>query len=182
MWYDPNCIANILSLKKLSKKFEICYDSKSSGNFVVTKPYRTTHKFLPSPEGLHYYGASIGHAFVNINHDIIGVPTVRAASGLALSSRNGYLTADELALAPKLHQVMQAIATRLSEGERDVVALHKQFGQQLDAQGFKTDQIDIVDADTLQPLSACSQTAVILMAAFLGKARLIDNRTVNLHP
>jgi pantoate--beta-alanine ligase len=114
--------------------------------------------------------------------EIIGVPTVRAASGLALSSRNGYLTADELALAPKLHQVMQAIATRLSEGERDVVALHKQFGQQLDAQGFKTDQIDIVDADTLQPLSACSQTAVILMAAFLGKARLIDNRTVNLHP
>lgn len=114
--------------------------------------------------------------------EIIGVPTVRAASGLALSSRNGYLTPEELVQAPQLHQVMQAIAARLSDGERDVAALHEQFSQQLNAQGFKTDQIDIVDADTLQPLSASSQTAVILMAAFLGKARLIDNRTVDLHP
>ncbi|MCE2596496.1 pantoate--beta-alanine ligase [Motilimonas cestriensis] len=114
--------------------------------------------------------------------DIISVPTVRAESGLALSSRNGYLTPEELALAPYLHQVMQAIATKMAAGERDVTSLVNEFSNQLDAKGFKTDQIDIVDAESLLPLSATSHTAVILMAAFLGKARLIDNRTVNLHP
>ncbi|WP_434340081.1 pantoate--beta-alanine ligase [Motilimonas cestriensis] len=114
--------------------------------------------------------------------EIIGVPTVRAESGLALSSRNGYLTPEELAIAPYLHQVMQAIADKITAGERDVSGLVNEFSKQLDAKGFKTDQIDIVDADSLLPLSATSNTAVILMAAFLGKARLIDNRTVNLHP
>ncbi|MCE2570989.1 pantoate--beta-alanine ligase [Motilimonas eburnea] len=114
--------------------------------------------------------------------EIIGVPTVRAESGLALSSRNGYLTPAELELAPKLSQVMKEIATQMAAGQRDIRALVQAATTDLNSNGFKTDQIDIVDAATLLPLTEQSQDAVILMAAYLGKARLIDNCTVNLHP
>ncbi|MFO6423974.1 pantoate--beta-alanine ligase [Motilimonas sp. KMU-193] len=114
--------------------------------------------------------------------EIIGVPTVRAESGLALSSRNGYLTQTELELAPKLNQVMRELAGQIAQGERDIQALIQQATTQLNSNGFNTDQIDIVDAVTLSPLTEQSQDAVILMAAYLGKARLIDNCTVNLHP
>ncbi|MFR9719359.1 pantoate--beta-alanine ligase [Aeromonas diversa] len=112
--------------------------------------------------------------------EIVGVPTVRADDGLALSSRNGYLTAAERAIAPTLAQVMQTLASRLATGERDLEALVRDGARALDQAGFKTDAIDIVDARTLLPLDEQSREAVILMAAFLGKARLIDNQCVAL--
>lgn len=112
--------------------------------------------------------------------EIVGVPTVRADDGLALSSRNGYLTAAERAIAPTLARVMHTLADRLAGGERDLEALVRDGARALDEAGFKTDAIDIVDAHTLLPLNEQSREAVILMAAFLGKARLIDNRNVPL--
>ena len=114
--------------------------------------------------------------------EIIGVPTVRAADGLALSSRNGYLTAEERAKAPLLARTMSELAQKITEGERDFAALERTARQQLDNGGFRTDAIDFVDADTLLPVGAESSAVVILMAAFLGKARLIDNQVVGLHP
>lgn len=114
--------------------------------------------------------------------DIIGVATVRADDGLALSSRNGYLTTSERALAPQLARTMNWLGTQIAQGERDFDALVQQASEQLDDAGFRTDAIDIVDAQTLLPVSSHSQALVILMAAFLGKARLIDNLVVNLHP
>lgn len=112
--------------------------------------------------------------------EIIGVPTVRAHDGLALSSRNGYLTAAERVVAPTLANVMHTLADRLASGERDLDLLVRDAAHQLDSAGFRTDAIDIVDARTLLPLSEQSREAVILMAAFLGKARLIDNQVVSL--
>ncbi|ALP41171.1 pantoate--beta-alanine ligase [Aeromonas schubertii] len=112
--------------------------------------------------------------------EIVGVPTVRADDGLALSSRNGYLTAAERAIAPTLARVMHTLADRLAGGERDLEALVRDGARALDEAGFKTDAIDIVDAHTLLPLNEQSREAVILMAAFLGKARLIDNRSLAL--
>ena len=114
--------------------------------------------------------------------EIVGVPTVRAEDGLALSSRNGYLSAAERAIAPKLARVMRQLGERIEQGEQDYEALIQQATEQLDEGGFRTDAIDLVDAETLLPLGAQSQKAVILMAAFLGRARLIDNLVVNLHP
>lgn len=114
--------------------------------------------------------------------EIVGVPTVRAEDGLALSSRNGYLSVAERAIAPLLARVMHQLAQRIEQGEQDYEALIQQATEQLDEGGFRTDAIDLVDADTLLPLGAQSQRAVILMAAFLGRARLIDNLVVNLHP
>ncbi|MDF2785938.1 MAG: panC [Pantoea eucrina] len=112
--------------------------------------------------------------------DIVGVPTVRAKDGLALSSRNGYLTADERRLAPGLSQVMRSMAERLSNGERHIDEIIEQANTALQEKGFRPDGVAICDADTLQPLTVESQRAVILMAAWLGNARLIDNQQVDL--
>jgi len=112
--------------------------------------------------------------------DIVGVPTVRAKDGLALSSRNGFLTAEERKLAPLLSQVMNQIAEQLARGERHVEEMIAQAEARLAEQGLQADGLAIVDADTLLPLPVDSRRGVILMAAWLGKARLIDNQQVDL--
>lgn len=112
--------------------------------------------------------------------EIIGVPTVRARDGLALSSRNGYLTADERKLAPVLSQVMNRMAVRLENGERHVDEIIETAEAELKENGFRPDGLAICDAGTLEPLTVESQRAVILMAAWLGNARLIDNQQVDL--
>ncbi|SCB78734.1 pantoate--beta-alanine ligase [Kosakonia oryziphila] len=112
--------------------------------------------------------------------EIVGVPTVRAKDGLALSSRNGYLTADERKIAPALSKVMNALAEKLQAGESDEEELIAIAAQEINDAGLRADDIQIRDADTLEALSAKSQRAVILMAAWLGQARLIDNKVVEL--
>jgi pantoate--beta-alanine ligase len=112
--------------------------------------------------------------------EIIGVPIVRAKDGLALSSRNGYLTPEERKIAPQLNKIMTALAERLSQGERHVEEMLQETAQQLREAGFTPDELFIRDAKTLQELSVDSTSAVILMAAWLGKARLIDNQEVDL--
>lgn len=112
--------------------------------------------------------------------EIVGVPTVRAKDGLALSSRNGYLTADQRKIAPGMSKVMNAIADKLQAGERDTEELVALAEQQVNEAGFRADDIQIRDADTLLDVTESSQRAVILMAAWLGQARLIDNKVVEL--
>ncbi|MGV3345553.1 pantoate--beta-alanine ligase [Enterobacteriaceae bacterium LUAb1] len=112
--------------------------------------------------------------------EIIGVPTVRAKDGLALSSRNSYLSAEERKLAPGLSQVINGMAEKLNNGERHIEILIAEAWQQLSERGFRPDSLAICDAETLLPLTAGSQRAVILAAAWLGKARLIDNQPVDL--
>ena len=113
--------------------------------------------------------------------EIIGVPTVRAEDGLALSSRNGYLTAEERLIAPTLAKVMGWIGEQLPARQTAIPALITEAADKLNSAGSRTDAIDIVDAETLLPLSGQSTEAVILMAAWLGnRARLIDNLVVNL--
>ena len=112
--------------------------------------------------------------------EIVGVPTVRAKDGLALSSRNGYLTADQRKIAPGMSKVMNAIADKLQAGERDTEELVALAEQQVNETGFRADDIQIRDADTLLDVTESSQRAVILMAAWLGQARLIDNKVVEL--
>jgi pantoate--beta-alanine ligase len=89
--------------------------------------------------------------------EIVGVPTVRAEDGLALSSRNGYLTAAERAIAPELARTMNWIAEQIEAGNSHLPSLVAQASQRLDNAGFRTDAIDIVDADTLESASAESQ-------------------------
>ncbi|EFC6287651.1 pantoate--beta-alanine ligase [Shigella dysenteriae] len=112
--------------------------------------------------------------------EIVGVPIMRAKDGLALSSRNGYLTAEQRKIAPGLYKVLSSIADKLQAGERDLDEIIAIAGQELNEKGFRADDIQIRDADTLQEVSENSKRAVILVAAWLGDARLIDNKIVEL--
>ncbi|MDO6425832.1 pantoate--beta-alanine ligase [Thalassotalea sp. 1_MG-2023] len=111
--------------------------------------------------------------------DIIPVATVREASGLALSSRNGYLTEEELKIAPALSQNIQWLAEKIKQ-DTDFIGLAKQAANFINNAGLKTDYIHICHAKTLQPASEDDKNLVILAAAHCGKARLIDNLQVNL--
>ncbi|HDT5600742.1 TPA: pantoate--beta-alanine ligase [Escherichia coli] len=112
--------------------------------------------------------------------EIVGVPIMRAKDGLALSSRNGYLTAEQRKIAPDLYKVLSSIADKLQVGERDLDEIITIAGQELNEKGFRADDIQIRDADTLLEVSETSKRAVILVAAWLGDARLIDNKIIEL--
>ncbi|HHN5409816.1 TPA: pantoate--beta-alanine ligase [Escherichia coli] len=112
--------------------------------------------------------------------EIVGVPIMRAKDGLALSSRNGYLTAEQRKIAPGLYKVLSSIADKLQVGERNLDEIITIAGQELNEKGFRADDIQIRDADTLLEVSETSKRAVILVAAWLGDARLIDNKMVEL--
>lgn len=112
--------------------------------------------------------------------EIVGVPIMRAKDGLALSSRNGYLTAEQRKIAPGLYKVLSSIADKLQAGERDLDEIITIAGQELNEKGIRADDIQIRDADTLLEVSETSKRAVILVAAWLGDARLIDNKMVEL--
>ncbi|EQB4332948.1 pantoate--beta-alanine ligase [Providencia stuartii] len=111
---------------------------------------------------------------------IVSVPTVRAKNGLALSSRNNNLSASELKIAPQLYSIMQQAAEKLIAAPNNVEAIIQEIDDSLRQAGFTPDELFIRDAETLAPLSNISQKAVILMAAWLGQTRLIDNLQVDL--
>ncbi len=111
---------------------------------------------------------------------IIGVPTVREMDGVAMSSRNGYLTVDERQRAPVLSKTMRWTSSQIRGGRTDYADLVLDSKDQLRAAGLEPDQVDLVDARTLGTIDEKTTQVVILMAAFLGKARLIDNQVVDL--
>lgn len=110
--------------------------------------------------------------------EIIGVPTVRESDGLAMSSRNGYLSAEERAIAPTLYAVLQAMAEQWRTGERDYGALENTAKARLAAAGFRPDYVEIRRADDLQRPEPGDAALRIFAAAWLGRARLIDNLAV----
>ncbi|EJR1733991.1 pantoate--beta-alanine ligase [Salmonella enterica] len=112
--------------------------------------------------------------------EIVGVPIIRAKDGLALSSRNAYLTAEQRKIAPGLYNVMNSIAEKLIAGNRELQEIIAIAEQELNEKGFRADDIQIRDAGTLLELTETSKRAVILAAAWLGQARLIDNQSVTL--
>jgi len=109
--------------------------------------------------------------------DIVPVPTVREESGLALSSRNGYLSDEEKKVAPALYQNIQWLAESI-QTSTDFIGLARQAAKFIDNAGMKTDYIHICHARTLQPASEDDKELVILAAAHCGAARLIDNLQV----
>ena len=111
--------------------------------------------------------------------EIVPVETVREDSGLALSSRNNYLTAEEKAIAPALSQNIQWLAKEI-QNSNDFIGLAKKAASAIDSVGMKTDYIHICHARTLEPASEDDKELVILAAAHCGKARLIDNLQVKL--
>lgn len=107
--------------------------------------------------------------------EIIGVDTVREANGLAMSSRNGYLTAQEKEQAALLYKTLCATRDAIKTGNTDFMALTASANAALSAGGFTPDYFNICRADNLQLATAQDHSFVILAAARMGKARLIDN-------
>jgi pantoate--beta-alanine ligase len=110
--------------------------------------------------------------------EVVGAPTVRAADGLALSSRNRYLSAQERARAPVIHRALQAAVVRLAAGERDLPAVEAAGRATLEAAGLKVDYFAVRSARDLAPPLAGTHELVVLTAARLARARLIDNLRV----
>jgi pantoate--beta-alanine ligase len=113
---------------------------------------------------------------LNFPIEIIGVPTVREPDGLALSSRNQYLNPDERTEATVLHRAMTRVKELADGGQKSVRELIDVAEDVIaSAKSARVDYISIVDADNLQPLEALRPNAVIALAVFIGKTRLIDN-------
>ena len=123
---------------------------------------------------------SDGTTDLDIPVEIIGGPTMRAPDGLALSSRNAYLSAAERAQAPALHQALVQAANRLRAGEA-VARVEADAANALRAAGFsRIDYVEARNADSLERLGPglLAGPARLLAAAVLGKTRLIDNLAV----
>ncbi|WP_339386308.1 pantoate--beta-alanine ligase [Vibrio caribbeanicus] len=117
-----------------------------------------------------------------LNIEVIGVPTVREMDGLAMSSRNGLLTIDERQRAPVLARTMRWVSSAVRGGRHDYASVIEDATDQLRAAGLQSDEIFIRDARTLMAIDENTTQIVILMSAFLGKVRLIDNQVVDLSP
>ncbi|MEG0861452.1 MAG: pantoate--beta-alanine ligase [Pseudomonas sp.] len=117
---------------------------------------------------------------LNMPIQIIGEPTVRAEDGLALSSRNGYLSAEQRAIAPALYRLLSQMASVIEQGERDYPTLIANARQQLELAGLRPDYLEVRQALSLRPATADDRDLVILIAAYLGATRLIDNLHLNL--
>ncbi|QEL54665.1 pantoate--beta-alanine ligase [Chromobacterium paludis] len=145
---------------------------------VVTKLFNIVQPDLACFGKKDYQQLHVIQAMVDdLNSPIAIVPvdTGRAADGLALSSRNGYLTPEERAEAPRLYRNLTAIRDGLLAGRQDYAALETAARDDLAAAGWTVDYVEVRQADTLEIAHAGEKRLVVLAAARLGKTRLIDN-------
>jgi len=113
--------------------------------------------------------------------NIVGVPTARNRDGLALSSRNGYLSAEQLQIATQLYATLSWVKGQIQTGRRDYLTLQDDANLRLETAGFKRDYMHICSQRELLPATECDQNIVVLAAAQLGPARLIDNLAFDLN-
>jgi pantoate--beta-alanine ligase len=117
---------------------------------------------------------------LSMNLKVFGVPTIRESDGLAMSSRNQYLTGSERKLAPTLYQKMHALAHEVQLGRRDFTQLTQEYQSHLSELGFNPDYLEIRNVKNLLQPGYEDKHLVLLAAAFLGKTRLIDNLQIRL--
>jgi pantoate--beta-alanine ligase len=110
--------------------------------------------------------------------EVIGAPTVREDDGLAKSSRNGYLSEQERAIAPVVFRTLRHTADQLAEGRTDYSILEQEARDALSEAGLRPDYFNIVNSLTLKPASKDDRELTLLVAAFLGTTRLIDNLSI----
>ena len=118
---------------------------------------------------------------LNLDAGIVLSSIVREPDGLALSSRNAYLNAEERQAATVLFRSLNAARNAIEKGERDASELRAAMHRILDAERLaRVDYAEIVDADSFEPVTRLSRTAYALLAVFIGKTRLIDNLLIEL--
>jgi len=118
-------------------------------------------------------------ADLDLDTQVVASPIVREPNGLALSSRNVYLTGDDRRAAAALFRSLDAVRGEIAASERDAAHLIVALRKVLDAEpGVTLDYAEIVDAETLEPVVTLRRTCYVLLAAFVGKTRLIDNALI----
>jgi len=118
-------------------------------------------------------------ADLNLDAEIVVCPIVREPDGLAISSRNVYLTPEERRAASVLFRALKAAERAIGSGERDVERLRATLRQVLESEPLASvDYVEIVDADTLEPVARLRRACMVLLAVFVGTTRLIDNLLV----
>ncbi|MBC3421193.1 MULTISPECIES: pantoate--beta-alanine ligase [unclassified Pseudomonas] len=185
MYPDGMTVQTRVSVPQLSEG--LCGASRP-GHFegvatVVSKLFNMVQPDLAVFGEKDYQQLAVIRAMVrdlNMPIQIIGEPTVRAEDGLALSSRNGYLSAEQRAAAPMLYKVLSLLAEAVRRGQRDYLTLLAEGQAQLTAAGFRPDYLEVRHAVSLKPAQADDRDLVILGAAYLGSTRLIDNLYLHL--
>lgn len=117
---------------------------------------------------------------LRIGVQIFGVATERESNGLAMSSRNGYLSADQKKLASNLYAVLKLSAKQIESGNLDFRSLEQNAVDHLQSHGIEVDYFAICNSNNLAPAEADDKGLVILAAIYIGKTRLIDNIQVQL--
>jgi pantoate--beta-alanine ligase len=118
---------------------------------------------------------------LNLDAEIVVCPIVREADGLALSSRNAYLNAEERKASTVLHRALVAVRNELSVGVRDAMQLQTAMRRIIEAEPLATvDYAEIVSADTFEPVARVARPCYAVLAVFVGKTRLIDNLLIEL--
>jgi pantoate--beta-alanine ligase len=116
---------------------------------------------------------------LHLGVEVVGMPTIREADGLAMSSRNAYLSAPERTRALALSRGLQAARARWAAGERGAPALREAVRAELRAAEVREDYVELVDPSTLEPLEQANRgEARLLVAGFVGTTRLIDNAAI----
>ncbi|KAB5618770.1 MULTISPECIES: pantoate--beta-alanine ligase [Pseudomonas] len=185
MYPDGMTVQTRVSVPQLSEG--LCGASRP-GHFegvatVVSKLFNMVQPDLAVFGEKDYQQLAVIRAMVrdlNMPIQIIGEPTVRAEDGLALSSRNGYLNAEQRAAAPALYQALGQLAEGIRRGRRDFAALLDEGQAKLVAAGFRPDYLEVRHALTLKPAQPDDRDLVILGAAYQGSTRLIDNLYLHL--
>ena len=180
MYPDGMTVQTRVSVPQLSEG--LCGASRP-GHFegvatVVSKLFNMVQPDLAVFGQKDYQQLAVIRAMVrdlNMPVQIIGEPTVRAEDGLALSSRNGYLTPEQRATAPVLYRTLQHIAAAIGRGQRDFAALVAEGQAQLSAAGLRADYLEVRHAVSLRPAMIDDRDLVVIAAAYLGNTRLIDN-------
>ena len=185
MYPDGMAVQTRVSVPNLSEG--LCGASRP-GHFdgvatVVSKLFNMVQPDLAVFGEKDYQQLAVIRAMVrdlNIPIQIIGEPTVRAEDGLALSSRNGYLTPEQRSTAPVVYRTLKQIGEALGRGQVDFAALIEQGKANLIAAGLRPDYLEVRHAVNLRPASFGDRDLVILVAAYLGNTRLIDNLYLHL--
>jgi pantoate--beta-alanine ligase len=113
---------------------------------------------------------------LNLDTEIVVCPPVREPDGLALSSRNVYLNAEERQAATVLYRALNAARSELAAGVRDALQLQTSLRRKLDSERLaRVDYAEVVDAETFEPVVRVRRPCFVLLAVFIGKTRLIDN-------
>ena len=121
-------------------------------------------------------------ADLNMPLEICICPIVREPDGLAMSSRNRYLSPDERRRAVCLFHALESCRRRVAEGWRDAGTLTREMRQLIEAHGGRIDYVHIVDAETLEPVETLAAPSLAALAVFFGATRLIDNCRLDLNP